>query len=96
MTIKKAKNFVEKVEPLGTMDYSILNQQLEKVDNKFRCPLPVPPMALVVAIGFVLMLLGGVVFAIKLYRVGITVKEAKGIAKTVTTQTLSCFRSILR
>ena len=27
---------------------------------------------------------------------GITVKEAKGIAKTVTTQPLSCFRSILR
>ena len=43
-----------------------------------------------------LTLLGGVVFAIKLYRVGITVKEAKGIAKTVTTQPLSCFRSILR
>ena len=54
------------------------------------------PMALVVGIGFVLTLLGGVVFAIKLYRVGITVKEAKGIAKTVTTQPLSCFRSILR
>ena len=30
-------------------------------------------MALVVGIGFVLTLLGGVVFAIKLYRVGITV-----------------------
>ena len=27
---------------------------------------------------------------------GITVREAKGIAKTVTTQPLSCFRSILR
>ena len=96
MTIEEAKNFVEKVEPLGTMDYSILNQQLEKVDNKYPWSLPVPPMALAVGIGFVLTLLGGVVFAIKLYRVGITVKEAKGIAKTVTTQPLSCFRSILR
>ena len=54
------------------------------------------PMALVVGIGFVLMLLGGVVFAIKPYRVGITVKEAKGIAKTVTTQPLSCFRFNVR
>ena len=96
MTIEEAKNFVEKVEPLGTMDYSILNQQLEKVDNKYPWSLPVPPMALAVGIGFVLMLLGGVVFAIKLYRVGITVKEARGIAKTVTTQPLSCFRSVLR
>ena len=96
MTIEDAKNFVEKVEPLGTMDYSILNQQLEKVDNKYPWSLPVPPMALAVGIGFVLTLLGGVVFAIKLYRVGITVKEARGIAKTVTTQPLSCFRSILR
>ena len=96
MTIEEAENFVEKVEPLSTMDYSILNQQLEKVDNKYPWSLPVPPMALAVGIGFVLTLLGGVVFAIKLYRVGITVREAKGIAKTVTTQPLSCFRSILR
>ena len=96
MTIEEAKNFVEEVEPLGTMDYSILNQQLEKVDNKYPWSLPIPPMALAVGIGFVLTLLGGVVFAIKLYRVGITVTEAKEIAKTVTTQPLSCFRSILR
>ena len=96
MTIEEAKNFVEKVEPLGTMDYSILNRQLEKVDDKYPWSLPVPPMALAVGIGFVLTLLGGIVFAIKLYRVGITVREAKGIAKTVTTQPLSCFRSILR
>ena len=96
MTIKEAKNFIEKVEPLGTMDYSILNRQLEKVDDKYPWSLPVPPMALAVGIGFVLTLLGGIVFAIKLYRVGITIQEAKGIAKTVTTQPLSCFRSILR
>ena len=40
-------------------------------------------MALAVGIGFVLTLLGGIVFAIKLYRGGITVREAKGIAKAV-------------
>ena len=96
MTIEEAENFVEKVEPLGTMDYSILNRQLGKVDSKYPWSLPMRPMALVVGIGFVLTLLGGVVFAVKLYRVGITMKEAKGIAKTVTTQPLSCFRSILR
>ena len=92
MTIEEAQNFVEKVEPLGTMDYSILNQQLEKVDNKYPWSLPVPPMALVVGIDSMLTLLGGVVFTIKLYRVGITVREAKGIDKTVTTQPLLCFR----
>ena len=59
MTIEEAKNFVEKVEPLGTMDYSILNQQLEEVDNKYPWSLPVPPMALAIGIGFVLTLLGG-------------------------------------
>ena len=40
MTIKEAENFVEKVEPLGTMDYSILNRQLGKVDSKY--PLVAP------------------------------------------------------
>ena len=78
------------------MDYSILNQQLKGVDSEYPWSLPVLPMALVVGISFVLSLLGAVVFAIKLYRVGITVKEVKGIATTVTTQPLSCFRSILR
>ena len=58
MTIEEAENFVEKVEPLGTMDYSILNKQLEKVDNNYPWSLPVSPMALVVGIGFVLTLLG--------------------------------------
>ena len=91
MTIEEAKNFIEKVEPLGTMDYSILNRQLEKVDDKYPWSLPVPPMALAVGIGFVLTLLGGIVFAIKLYRVGITVREAKGIARTVTTQPLQVY-----
>ena len=67
MTIEEAENFVEKVEPLGTMDYSILNRQLGKVDSKYPWSLPMRPMALVVGIGFVLTLLGGVVFAIKLY-----------------------------
>ena len=43
MTIEEAKNFVEKVEPLGTMDYSILNRQLEKIDNKYPWSLPVLP-----------------------------------------------------
>ena len=50
MTIEEAENFVEKVEPLGTMDYSILNRQLDKVDNKYPWSLPVHPMALVVGI----------------------------------------------
>ena len=45
MTIEEAENFVEKVEPLGTMDYSILNRQLDKVDNKYPWSLPVRPMA---------------------------------------------------
>ena len=59
MTIKEAKNFVEEVEPLGTMDYSILNKHLEKVDNKYPWSLPIPPMVLAVGIGFMLTLLGG-------------------------------------
>ena len=43
MTIKEAENFVEKVEPLGTMDYSILNRQLDGVDSKYPWSLPMQP-----------------------------------------------------
>ena len=40
-------------------------------------------------------LLGGVILAIKLYRVGLTVKEARGVVTRVTTKPMSCFRAIL-
>ena len=95
MTIEEAKTFVEQVEPLGTMDYSILNKQVGKIDNKYPWSLPIPPMAFAVGVGFVITLLGGVILAIKLYRVGLTVKEARGVVTKVTTKPLSCFRAVL-
>ena len=95
MTIEEAKTFVEQVEPLGTMDYSILNKQIGKIDTKYPWSLPVPPMAFAVGVGFLLTLLGGIIFAIKLYRVGLTVKEAKGVVTRVTTKPMSCFRAVL-
>ena len=96
MTIEEAENFIEKVEPLDTMDYSILNQQLEKVDNKYPWPLPVPPMALIGRNRFYAYTAWGSSIRYQTLSSGITIREAKGIAKTVTAQPLSCFRSILR
>ena len=95
MTREETEKFVAKVEPLGTMDYSILNRKVEMIDNKYPWSLPVPPMTVAVSVGFLLTLLGGIVFAIKLYRVGISVREAKGIVKRVTSEPMSCFRSVL-
>ena len=95
MMIEEAKTFVEQVEPLGTMDYSILNKQIGKIDTKYPWSLPIPPMAFAVGAGFLVTLLGGVIFAIKLYRVGLTVKEARGVVTRVTTKPMSCFRAIL-
>ena len=95
MTIEEAKTFVEQVEPLGTMDYSILNKQIGKIDTKYPWSLPIPPMAFAVGAGFLVTLLGGIIFAIKLYQVGLTVKEAKGVVTRVTTKPMSCFRAIL-
>ena len=95
MKVEEAKAFVEQVEPLGTMDYSILNQRVGNIDNKYPWSLPIPPMAFAVGVGFLITLLGGVIFAIKLYRVGLTVKEARGVVTRVTTKPMSCFRAIL-
>ena len=95
MSIEEAKTFVEQVKPLGTMDYSILNQKIGKIDAKYPWSLPVPPMAFAVGVGFLITLLEGIVFAIKLYRVGLTVKEAKGVVTRVTTKPMSCFRAVL-
>ena len=95
MTMEEAKTFVEQVEPLGTMDYSILNRRIGEVDSKYPWSLPIPPMAFAVGVGFVVTLLGGIVLAIKLYRVGLTVKEARGVVTRVTTKPMSCFRAVL-
>ena len=95
MTIEEAEAFVEQVEPLGTMDYSILNRQIGKIDTKYPWSLPIPPMAFAVGVGFLVTLLGGIIFAIKLYRVGLTVKEARGVVTRVTTKPMSCFRAVL-
>ena len=95
MTIEQARSFVEQVEPLGTMDYSILNKQIGKINTKYPWSLPIPPMAFAVGAGFLVTLLGGVIFAIKLYRVGLTVKEARGVVTRVTTKPMSCFRAVL-
>ena len=95
MTIEQARSFVEQVEPLGTMDYSILNKQIGKIDTKYPWSLPIPPMALAMGAGFLVTLLGGIIFAIKLYRVGLTVKEARGVVTRVTTKPMYCFRAVL-
>ena len=95
ISVEEAKAFVEQVEPLGTMDYSILNEKIGKIDDKYPWSLPVPPMAFAVGMGFLMTIIGGIIFAIKLYRVGLTVKEAKGVVTRVTTKPMSCFRAIL-
>ena len=95
MSLEQAKAFVEQVEPLGTMDYSILNQKVGEIDTKYPWSLPVPPMAFAMGVGFLMTIIGGIIFAIKLYRVGFTVKEAKGVVTRVTTKPMSCFRAIL-
>ena len=95
MSTKEAQAFVEQVEPLGTMDYSILNQKIEKIGSKYPWSLPIPPMAFAIGVGFLVTLIGGIIFAIKLYRVGLTVKEVKGVVTRVTTKPMSCFRAIL-
>ena len=93
--VEEAKAFVEQVEPLGTMDYSILNRKIGEIDNKYPWSLPVPPMAFAVGVGFLMTLIGGVIFAIKLYRVRLTVKEATGVVTRVTSKPMSCFRAVL-
>ena len=77
------------------MDYSILNQKVGEVDTKYPWSLPVPPMAFAMGVGFLMTLIGGIIFAIKLYRVGLTVKEAKGVVTRVIIKPMSCFRAIL-
>ena len=94
MTKEAASKFVEKAEPLGTMNYSLLSRKVEEIDEKYPWSLPIPSMALAVGVQFLVTLIDAILFAIKLYRLGITVNEAKVIAKRVTSNPMLCFRSL--
>ena len=97
ISYEEAEAFVEWVEPLGTMDYSILNKKIREVDTKYPLGTPHPSNGLCGR--------GRVPYDVNRGRhisyqtvlhVGLTVKEAKGIVTRVTTKPMSCFRGIPR
>ena len=48
MTQKEAKLFIAKVEPLGTINYALMNRQAPTIQPKYGLKLPAPPATMIV------------------------------------------------
>ena len=95
MSKETTSQFVEKAEPLGMLDYSLLSRKAEEINERYPWSLPIMPMALAIGVGFLVTLISAILFTIKLYWLGVTVNKVKGIAKRVMSYPMSCFRSLL-
>ena len=89
MSEEEEKAFITQIAPLGTMDYSLLNQKVPTIDTKYGISLPVPPITLVIRIIMILIMIAGVVLGCYVYRMRKTFKTVTGTVKRVTQKPLS-------
>ena len=76
---------------------SLLNKHIQPLPKYKGGGFPVPPMILVVGVGFVLTLVAGILFACKLWQVGLTISALMATASNVVEKLpLSQFRNILK
>ena len=97
MNPEEAKKLVKKAESFGTLDFSILNKHIQPIPRQEGGGFPVPPMVLVVGVGFTLTLVAGILLACKLRQVGLTASALTATANTVVEKIpLNRFRNLFQ
>ena len=86
---EEAKAFITLIAPLGTMEYSLLNQKIPLIDTKYGISLLVPPVNLVIGIITILLVIARIVLGCYVYRMSKTFKTVTGTVKRVTQKPLS-------
>ena len=89
MSEEEAKAFITQVEPLGTMDYSLLHKKPPLIKTNYRFALPIPLVMLWIGIVIIILLMAGIALGCYIYRMGKTVKIVTGTVKRVTEKPLS-------
>ena len=66
MNKSEAQKFVTKAKSFGTLDFTLLNKHIWPLPIQKGGGFPITPMMMVVGVGFVLMIIAGILFACKL------------------------------
>ena len=86
MNKSEAQQFVTKVKSFGTLDFALLNKHIQPLPVQKGGGFLITPMMMVVGVGFVLMIIAGILFTCKLRQVGLASSALTSIAKAVTKQ----------
>ena len=95
MNQEQAKSLIERVKPLGTIDYKLINQQALTINPDYRLSLPVPPDIMVIGGLILLLALGIVVLGCYVYRIRKTIGPWGKTVKQMTDKPMSGARSLL-
>ena len=83
MEPEEARQLVRKAASFGTLHFSILSKHIQLLPKQQGGGFPVPPMILVVGVGFAITLVAGILLACKLRQVGLTASALTAMANTV-------------
>ena len=97
MNNSEAQKFVTKAKSFGTLDFALLNKYIWPLPIQKGGGFPITLMMMVVGVGFVLTILAGILFACKLWQVGLASSALTSTAKAVTEQIpISKFRNLFQ
>ena len=95
MNPEQAKSLIERVKPMGTIDYKLINQPVPTVQTDYGISLPVPPTTIAIG-GIVLILTMGImVLGCYVYRIRKTIKTWGETVTHVAHKPVSEARSLL-
>ena len=94
MSQEEAKQFVAKAEPLGTINYEIMNRQAPTIKPKYGLSLPAPPATMIVGGIVILTLIGLILLACYIYRMKSAYDKIE-LIKKATHKPISGLRLVL-
>ena len=86
MNKSEAQKFVTKAKSFGTLVFALLNKHIQPLPIQKGGGFLITPMIMVVQVGFVLMIIAGILFACKLQQVGLASSALTSTVKAVTEQ----------
>ena len=95
MTSEQAKTLIERVKPLGTIDYRLINQPVPTIQTDYGISLPVPPTTMVIGGIVLILIVGTVILGCYVYRIRKTIKPWGETVKHVANKPVSEARSLL-
>ena len=84
MSKSEAQKFVTKVKSFDTLDFALLNKDIQPLHIQKGGGFQITPMMIVVGVGFILTMIARILFTCKLRQVGLACSALTSRAKAVT------------